>query len=118
MRTPAPAGGIVILYAAGLGETDYFPLSADEIPLLAGRLKDMTNFRVYLNGKALDPSLVLYAGSCPGWAGLYQINFFAPTPPLPFVPTSCSTFDSPNGNVAITVRGYMSADTGSFCVAP
>jgi uncharacterized protein (TIGR03437 family) len=76
--TPAPAGGIVILYAAGLGETDYFPLSADEIPLFAGRLKDMKNFRVYLNGKALDPSMVLYAGICPGWAGLYQVNFFLP----------------------------------------
>jgi uncharacterized protein (TIGR03437 family) len=75
---PAPGGGIVILYAAGLGETDYFPLNADEIPLLAGRLKDMKNFRVYLNGAALDPAMVLYAGICPGWAGLYQINFFLP----------------------------------------
>ncbi len=77
-NAPAPPGGIVILYAEGLGATDYFPLGYDEIPQLAGRLKNMQDFRVYLNGKPLDPAMVLYAGICPGWAGLYQINFFLP----------------------------------------
>ena len=76
---PAPAaGGIVVLYAAGLGATEYFPQQADEIPQLAGQLKNLKDFRVYLNGKPLDSLLVLYAGICPGWSGLYQINFFLP----------------------------------------
>jgi uncharacterized protein (TIGR03437 family) len=76
---PAPAaGGIVILYAAGLGDTEYFPQQTDRIPTLAGQLTNLKDFRVYLNGKPLDSLLVLYAGICPGWSGLYQINFFLP----------------------------------------
>jgi uncharacterized protein (TIGR03437 family) len=34
--------------------------------------------QVLLNGAAIDPSLVLYAGVTPGYSGLYQINFTIP----------------------------------------
>jgi uncharacterized protein (TIGR03437 family) len=34
--------------------------------------------QVLLNGVAIDPSLVLYAGLTPGYCGLYQINFTIP----------------------------------------
>jgi uncharacterized protein (TIGR03437 family) len=77
-NTPAPSSGIVVLYAEGLGATDYFPVDYAQIPQLSGRLTDMKDFHVYVNGKALDSSLVLYAGLCPGWAGLYQVDFFLP----------------------------------------
>jgi uncharacterized protein (TIGR03437 family) len=33
---------------------------------------------VTLNGSALDPLLVKYAGVTPGCAGLYQINLYIP----------------------------------------
>jgi hypothetical protein len=52
-----------------------------------------------------------------GFSGLYQINFFAPAPPVPFAPGDCNTFNSPNGNVALTVRSN-SSDTASLCVLP
>ena len=45
-----------------------------------------------------------------GFSGLYQLNFLTPSPPTPFAPAACSTFNSPNGNVALTVRA-SSSDT-------
>jgi uncharacterized protein (TIGR03437 family) len=77
--TPASSGGIVILYATGLGKTERYPSPAyDEIPSYAGLITKWNDFRVYLNGKALDPDKVWYAGICPNWVGLYQINFLLP----------------------------------------
>ena len=77
--TPASSGGIVILYATGLGKTERYPSpNYDEIPSYAGLITRWSDFRVYLNGKALDPDKVWYAGICPNWVGLYQINFLLP----------------------------------------
>ena len=36
------------------------------------------SLQVLLNGVAIDPQLVLYAGVTPGYSGLYQINFTIP----------------------------------------
>jgi uncharacterized protein (TIGR03437 family) len=84
-ETPSLPGGIVILYATGLGRTQPYPGRPDEIPQFAGVIDGLKDFRVYLNGSPLDKSQVLYAGLCPGWAGLYQINLRLPgdTPPDP-----------------------------------
>ena len=76
--SPVPPGGIVILYAAGLGVTEPYPALPNEIPMLAGSIVKMPSFQVLLNGTALDPAQVLYAGICPGWAGLYQIDLILP----------------------------------------
>jgi uncharacterized protein (TIGR03437 family) len=40
---------------------------------------------VLLNGNAIDPRTIAYAGLTPGFAGLYQVNFFLPgnCPPNP-----------------------------------
>ena len=77
-NTPAPSTGIVILYAEGLAPPITSLWISSRIPELSGRLTDMKDFNVYLNGKPLDSSLVLYAGICPGWAGLYQVDLFLP----------------------------------------
>jgi uncharacterized protein (TIGR03437 family) len=77
-ETPSDAGGIVILYATGLGRTQPYPGRPDEIPQYAGVIERQSDFRVYLNGNPLDKSQVLYAGLAPGWAGLYQINIRLP----------------------------------------
>jgi uncharacterized protein (TIGR03437 family) len=58
-----------------------------------------------------------FAGLTVGFSGLYQINFFAPAPPVPFAPGDCNTFNSSNGNVALTVRS-SSSDTASLCIFP
>jgi uncharacterized protein (TIGR03437 family) len=76
--SPAPPAGIVILYATGLGTTEPYPAEPAEIPLYAGVIERIADFQVLLNGTPLDPRRVLYAGICPGWAGLYQINLVLP----------------------------------------
>ena len=52
---------------------------------------------MWLNGSAVDPSKVAYAGVTPGYAGLYQVNLFVPD-------------DAPaNPEVRIGWTGQMSA---------
>ncbi len=76
---PASAGGIVILYATGLGITQRYPSpDYDEIPAYAGYITRWSDFHVFINGKALDRDKVWYAGICPNWVGLYQVNFILP----------------------------------------
>lgn len=119
---PAHAGEEIVLYAFGLGAAPPGVVTGDASPQPAQPIGsppvlwfEPANLDVPGERQRADP---LFAGLTPGFAGLYQINFLAPAPPLPFAPDSCSTFNSPSGNVAVTVRGYLSADTGSFCVAP
>jgi uncharacterized protein (TIGR03437 family) len=74
---PAKPGDIVILYATGLGQTTP-PAVYAQIPTQAARLKQLSDFVVYLDGNAIDHAAVAYAGVAPGFAGLYQINLYLP----------------------------------------
>jgi uncharacterized protein (TIGR03437 family) len=76
--SPVAPGSIVILYATGLGVTQPYPALPTEIPTVAGSIERIADFQVLLDGTPLDPTRVLYAGICPGWAGLYQINLVLP----------------------------------------
>jgi uncharacterized protein (TIGR03437 family) len=76
---PAQPGDLIVLYAAGLGSTT--PNSeTGQIPDFAARISAFGSFQVLLNGKALDPSTVPYAGQAPGFPGVYQVNFYLPGP--------------------------------------
>jgi len=74
---PATPGEIVTLWATGLGPTEP-PLEDGVLPLTAQSLSDMSQFEVLINGTAVDPSAILYAGVAPGYAGLYQVNVRLP----------------------------------------
>ena len=76
---PAKPGDPLILYATGLGGTQPLPATG-EIPQTAGFINGFASgaLQVLINGKALDPSTIPYAGLTPGFAGLYQINFYLP----------------------------------------
>lgn len=74
---PANPGDIVILYATGLGQTSP-PLAYDELPTSAAALENAASFQVLVDGVAVDPHAILYAGVAPGFAGLYQINVILP----------------------------------------
>jgi uncharacterized protein (TIGR03437 family) len=74
---PAHAGDIVVVYLTGLGRTTPNP-SMGEIPGYAATMLAIASLKVTLNGSALDPLLVKYAGVTPGCAGLYQINLYIP----------------------------------------
>jgi len=75
---PASPGNVVVLYAAGLGQTTP-PAVYLLIPDQAARLTRMNDFSVVLDGVAVDPSAISYAGIAPGFAGLYQINVTLPS---------------------------------------
>lgn len=75
--SPAAPGEIVVVYATGLGLTSP-ALSPGVLPEMAWQLADLIDFRVELNGVAVDPNLIKYAGDTPGYAGLFQINLQLP----------------------------------------
>jgi uncharacterized protein (TIGR03437 family) len=74
---PAHAGDTVVIYATGLGRTSPNP-AVGEIPAYAAPMLALTTLKVSLNGNAVDPSLIKYAGLTPQSAGLYQINLTLP----------------------------------------
>lgn len=74
---PAKPGDIVILYATGLGAVAP-PAIYGQVPAAAASLVSGANLSILLDGAAVDPSAIDYAGVAPGFAGLYQINLTLP----------------------------------------
>jgi uncharacterized protein (TIGR03437 family) len=97
-NSPAAAGEIVTLWATGLGNTNP-ELEDGVLPAAAQWLSQMNQFGVWLNGAPIDPTLVLYAGVAPGYAGLYQVNVQLPAvlPPNPEIRLAIGTTLSPPG---------------------
>jgi uncharacterized protein (TIGR03437 family) len=98
--SPARKGETVVLYAAGLGPTSP-PGIPDSIPTTAAPLADLADFRVLLNGVAVDPHQIAYAGVTPGFGGLFQINLLLPanTPVNPQIQIGFSNVLSPAGRI-------------------
>lgn len=76
-QRPARPGDVVVLYAAGLGET-VPPADPRRIVRVEAPLRRSAEFRVEVDGTLLPAGHVQYAGLAPGFAGLYQINFRLP----------------------------------------
>ena len=94
---PAAAGEIVTLWATGLGNT--IPVLQDGVlPEAIQWLSQLNQFAVQINGEALDPTAILYAGVAPGYAGLYQVNVRLPDP-LPA-----------NPEIRLTLAGQLSPE--------
>ena len=74
---PAVAGEIITLWATGLGNTNP-ELEDGVLPAGAQSLSQLSQFEVLINGTALAPSSILYAGVAPGFAGLYQVDLRLP----------------------------------------
>jgi len=75
--TPARAGEVIVIYAAGLGKTERIPLDG-ELPAYISYLLNWKSAKVLLNGVAVDADRLSYAGLTPASAGLYQINVQLP----------------------------------------
>jgi uncharacterized protein (TIGR03437 family) len=75
--SPAASGAVITLWATGLGNTNP-ELEDGVLPSSAQWLSQLNLFEVWINGAALDPSAILYAGVAPGFAGLYQVNVQLP----------------------------------------
>src|SRR5579883_770620 len=74
---PAKPGDTIVLYATGLGQTAP-PVLYGILPASAASLA-VSGFVVLLDGVPVDPGAILYAGVCPGFTGLYQINLTLPS---------------------------------------
>ena len=97
---PATAGEIVSFWATGLGPT-YPKLQDGVLPAAAQPLYPMSAFGISINGAAVDPDRILYAGVAPGFAGLYQVNVQLPDdlPANPKVQFSIGGIVSPGGQI-------------------
>jgi uncharacterized protein (TIGR03437 family) len=104
---PAQAGDLLVLYATGLGGTAIQP-GLGEIPTYASFINGFTTgaLQVLLNGKAVDSKTIPYAGLTPGYAGLYQINFY--------LPGDCP----PNPQIQLAMGAQLSAPKVMLAVAP
>jgi uncharacterized protein (TIGR03437 family) len=91
-------GDTVVLYLTGLGHTLPNPDPGTALPS-AATIANPSALSILLNGTAIDPALVLYAGSTPNFPGLYQINFMLPvsTPSNPSIAIAMGSQTSPSG---------------------
>lgn len=76
--SPAKGGEVVVLFASGLGPTNPAAIP-DQIPQAAASITPMSSFSMLINGVAVDPRQILYAGVVPTFAGLFQINVQLPS---------------------------------------
>ena len=76
-EAPAHTGDTVVVYVTGLGRTSPNP-AVGEIPNYAATMLAIASLKLTLNGKAVAPWDIKYAGVTPGSAGLYQINLYLP----------------------------------------
>jgi uncharacterized protein (TIGR03437 family) len=98
--SPAKAGEIVVLFASGLGPTNPAAIP-DQIPQSAASITPMSNFSLLINGVAVSPQQIQYAGVVPTFAGLFQINVQLPgdAPANPQIQIGYAGTFSPVGRV-------------------
>ena len=94
--SPASAGEIIVLYAAGLGHTAPNTQSG-RLVQQAAQIALFTSLQILLDGNAVPAENILYAGLTPGFAGLYQINLRLPDAlaPNPVIQIVVGTDSSP-----------------------
>ena len=93
---PAKPNDLIVLYVTGLGRTSP-AFDPGQIPSNAASIVNLNSLQVLLDGKAAPASFINYAGVTPGYAGLYQINFY--------LPGDCG----PNPEIRISVAGQTSS---------
>ena len=97
-ESPAKPGEIVVFYATGLGPT--IPAAIpNQIPEQAATITPLSSFTMLINGGAVNPQQILYAGVTPTFAGLFQINVQLPpdAPPNPEIRIGYTGILSPPG---------------------
>ncbi len=126
---PAQPGEALTAWIYGLGQTT--PSAVTGQPAVEASATDIItldfNYRVnalatkpYTGEPSAPPTRPRYAGSAPGYIGLYQVNFVVP--PLPTngiprctgIPTGTAYVQS---NLTVSIGGQYSFDGAGICVA-
>jgi uncharacterized protein (TIGR03437 family) len=97
-EAPARRGEYVALYATGLGDLAV-PIDDYSAPDRAIPIKQRKDFRLLLDGAAVEDRWVEYVGSAPSFSGLYQVNLKIPdnAPPSPEIRIAIGDWISPPG---------------------
>ncbi len=75
LLNPAAKGGFIVVYASGLGAVSP-PLAAGALPPVTPLSNVTGTVAAYIGGVSAP---VLYAGTAPGFPGLYQVNLTVPS---------------------------------------
>jgi hypothetical protein len=133
---PASAGEEVVAYATGLGQTTT-PLVTGQPAVAASRTLSAfaLDFNYHTNAFATKPAgarlgfvepperAPIFAGSTPGFIGLYQVNFVVPAPPPDLPPCVDATGLGPladvvQTNLTVSIGSTWSFDGAGICVQP
>jgi uncharacterized protein (TIGR03437 family) len=74
LLNPAAKGGFIVVYASGLGAVSP-PVAAGAVPPISPLSNVTGTVTAYIGGVSAP---VLYAGTAPGYPGLYQVNLTVP----------------------------------------
>lgn len=128
---PAKSGEELVAYAVGLGQTDP-PLTLGQPAAIAAHTTTYfgIDFNYHANALASQPAPIewfntgpIFTGATPGFAGLYQINFIVPPPPMPLTPCQDTTTIPPfsnaiQSNLTVSLGSAFSFDGAGICVQP
>jgi uncharacterized protein (TIGR03437 family) len=109
--SPALPGEIIVIYADGLGQWNDKSLNdihSGQLATAAFPIQFAPQLQVLLNGIACPAGSVLYAGTTPGFAGLYQINLQLPldAPPNPQIQLAIGDDSSP-GFIQLAIQSFL-----------
>ena len=126
---PAQPGEALTAWVEGLGQTT--PAAVTGQPAAEASAADIItldfNYRVnalatkpYTGDPNAQPPQPLYAGSAPGYIGLYQVNFVVPPLPANAIP-QCTGIPAGTAyvqsNLTVSIGGQYSFDGAGICVA-
>jgi uncharacterized protein (TIGR03437 family) len=127
VTSPAKAGEELVAYATGLGQTNPASVTGQLVTKSAPTVTTFTlDYNYHPNALPSRPlpngSQPIFAGTTPGYVGLYQVNFIVPPVPAgtpPCVDASALPLGSNvvQSNLTVSIGGTFSFDGARICVA-
>lgn len=127
VSSPAQAGETLAAYAVGLGQTNPASVTGQIVAKSAPTITTYTlDYNYHPNALPSRPLPTgpqpNFAGTTPGYVGLYQVNFVVPPVPAgtpPCVDTSKlqPPYNVVQSNLTVSIGGQFSFDGARICVA-